>query len=185
MKYSALVLSLFAAAGLAAPVAEAEAAPAAVAEANADPEACFLTALLGLGTHLFGLNGCCDSCRGEYAGVTLGATANIFLTPGGNLIYGNTIDGSVPFKGTIINGNLYANTPFIGNGLGAVNYNDDGRLIVGANVGASLGWYRRNRDVFASVNDIYAFPDDNGHHYLYYGKHHHNNGRKPITFRWY
>lgn len=172
MKFSTLALALFAVAGLAAPVADAEADANANAVAEADPT--FLS-LLAAKLSIFNLGGICSA-----PSVSVGTNAGIFITPDRRLIYGNTIAGSVAFRGSILNGNLFANCPFFNNGLGCVNYGDDGRLYLQDNFPNPLGWYSWNQQVLPHGQQVYGCPDDHGNHYLYFGGNRHN--QFPVSF---
>lgn len=159
MKFTAIAIALFAAAGFAAPNPEAEA------------EATFLNNIFKK-TSIFGIGASCASCNVcEPCGKSspVGVNGNIFLTPSGALTYGNTVSGSVSCKGTVVNGNLYVNSPFISNGLGCVVSDNSGKLFVKQNVGGSSAWSVQNKQIFSSGSSLYACPDSNGNHYLYNG----------------
>lgn len=170
MKFTAIAIALFAAAGLAAPNPEAEA------------EATFLDNIFKKVSPIFGIDASCPSCNVcEPCGSSspVGVNGNIFLTPSGALTYGNTVSGSVACKGTVINGHLYVNSPFIGNGLGRVGSDNSGKLFVDTKAGGSSAWSVQNQQIFSSGNPLFACPDSNGNHYLYNGGN--QKYKKPIN----
>lgn len=184
---------MFAAVGLAAPVAEAE--------------PCFLDLLHKHNSFRFGIQASCDSChicepcsqgqnpspkpsqnQAECAECDnpapsspslVGNNNGIFLTPSGCLTFGNTIQGSVAFDGTVVNGNLFVNTSFIGGGVGCVVSDGSGKLSIQAKPNGSHGWYVQDKNIFSSSNPLYACPDEHGNHFIYCGGDH--KYKKPVS----
>lgn len=193
---------MFAAIGLAAPVAEAE--------------PCFLDLLHQHNSFRFGIQASCDSChvcepcsQGQNppppppppqnkddcdhpappapappapappSPPSVGNNNGIYLTPSGDLTFGNTIQGSVVFDGTVINGNLYVNTPFIGAGVGCVVPDGAGKLCIQPKPSGPQGWYVQDNNIFSSSNSLYACPDKHGNHFIYCGGDH--KYKKPVS----
>lgn len=155
MKFTNVILALFAAYSAAAPVAEAKAEAVAEAEAAADPT--FLS-LLFLKKTLFSLHGSCRDNNDDYP---------IYIGPDGCLTYGNSVSGSVPFAGTVINGVFYADFSSVNNGLGCVDVNDDGKLQI-VNKG-KVSWSVNGGTISPQGKSIVCCPDSKGNKYLYSG----------------
>lgn len=196
---------LFAAYALAIPSASPDAMAEAISSAQANPG--FLQMLCSKNS-LFGL-------RGAYGGGS-GSNSNnnnsngnsnnnnnkleniIYIVPGGYITNGNTVTGSIPFTGTIVNGVLYVNQPNFSNGLGTVKVNNSGQLQVvedgngsgssangngaGTNGNGGSGntdtcgsqcstanWMVQADTIKPNGVEVISCPDAKGNHYLYAG----------------